>query len=78
MSRLHVLLRAFLKLVKAEEAGIAMFATEGIQEDKSKQRFPRNPVGTPDGIVASTLWAIWHHGSSVPRAAPLRENALYG
>jgi hypothetical protein len=78
MSRLHVLLGAFLHPVKAEEPSIAVFAPERVQEDKSQQWLEGDPVRTPYSIIAPTLWAIWHHGSSVPRAAPLRENALYG
>jgi hypothetical protein len=58
--------------VKAVEPRIAMFAPEGVQEDKSQQRLEGDPVRTPYCIIALTLWAIWHHGSSVPRAVSLR------
>ena len=72
MSRLHVLLRVLLHPVKAEEPGIAVFAPERVQEDKSQQWLEGDPVRTPYKIIALTFWAIWHHGSSVPRVAPLR------
>jgi hypothetical protein len=72
MSRLHVLLGVFLHLVKAEEPSIAVFAPERVQEDKSQQWLEGDPVRTPYSIIASTFWAIWHHGSSDPRAIPLR------
>ena len=72
MSRLQVLLRVFLDLVKAEEPGIAVFAPERVQEDKPQQWLEGNPVRTPYSIVASTFWTIWHHGSTLPRAVLLR------
>ena len=58
--------------MKAEEPGIAVLASEGVQEDKSQQWLEGDPVRTPYTLIGSTLWAIWHHGSSVPRAVPLR------
>jgi hypothetical protein len=72
MFRLQMLLRTFLHPVKAVEPGIAVFAPERVQEDESQQWLEGDPVRTPYKIVAPTFWAIWHHGSSVPRAAPLR------
>jgi hypothetical protein len=72
MSRFHLLLRVFLHPVKAEEPSITVFAPERVQEDKSQQWLEGNPMRTPYSIVAPALWAIWHHGSSSPRAFPLR------
>jgi hypothetical protein len=57
--------------VKAVEPRIAVFAPEGVQEDKSQQWLQEDPVRTPHSIIALTFWAIRHHGSSVPRAVPL-------
>jgi hypothetical protein len=54
--------------VKAEEPSIAVFAPERVQKDKSQQWLEGDPVRTPYRIIASTFWAIWHHGSSNPRA----------
>ena len=68
---LQTLVRVF-RPVKAVEPGIAVFAPKGVQEDKSEQWFEGNPVRTPHRIIALTFWAIWHHGSSVPRAVSLR------
>jgi|HubBroStandDraft_6_1064221.scaffolds.fasta_scaffold244989_2 hypothetical protein len=68
---LKTLVRVF-RPVKAVEPGIAVFAPKGVQEDKSEQWFEGNPVRTPHRIIALTFWAIWHHGSSVPRAVSLR------
>jgi len=62
----------FLRLVKAVETSIAVFATERIQADQSQQWLQRDPVRTPYGIIASAFWAIWHHGSSVPRDISMR------
>jgi hypothetical protein len=62
MSRLHLLLSVFLHPVKAEESSVAVFAPERVQKDKSQQWLEGNPVRTPYSIVASTFWAIWHHG----------------
>jgi hypothetical protein len=72
MSRLHVLLRAFVHPVKAVEPSIAVFAPERVQEDKSQQWLEGDPVRTPYKIIALTFWAIGHHGSSIPRAVSLR------
>jgi hypothetical protein len=77
MFRLQVLLRTFLHLVKAVEPSIAVFAPERVQKNKSQQWLEGDPVRTPYRIIASTFWAIWHHGSSIPRAVPLRKSALY-
>jgi hypothetical protein len=60
MPRLQILL-GLLHLVKAEEPGIAVFASERIQKDKPQQRLQGNPVRTPYSIIALTLWAIRHH-----------------
>ncbi len=70
-------LQTLLRSVKAVEPGIAMFAPEGVQEDKPQQWLEGDPVRTPYSIIALALWAIRHHGSSVPRAVPLRWSALY-
>jgi hypothetical protein len=58
--------------VKAVEPRIAVFAPEGVQEDKSQQWLEGDPVRAPYSIVALTFWAIGHHDGSVPRAVPLR------
>jgi hypothetical protein len=58
--------------VKAVEPRIAVFAPEGVQEDKSQQWLEGDPVRTPYSIVALTFWAIGHHDGSVPRAVPPR------
>jgi len=61
MSRLQLLLRSVLHLVKAKESRIAVFTPERVQKDKSQQWLPRDPVRASYRIVASTFWAIWHH-----------------
>jgi hypothetical protein len=58
--------------VKAVEPRIAVFAPEGVQEDKSQQWLDAGPVGTSYRIIALAFWAIWHHGISIPRAVSLR------
>jgi hypothetical protein len=72
MSRLQVLLSAFVHSVKTVEPGIAVFAPERVQKDKSQQWLEGDPVRTPYKIIALTFWAIGHHGSSIPRAVSLR------
>jgi hypothetical protein len=72
MSCLHSLLSAFFDLMKTIEAGIAMFASKRVQEDKPQQGLHSNPMGSPYKFIASALWALWHHGDSVP----LRTTAL--
>jgi hypothetical protein len=71
MSCLQMLLRV-IRPVKAIEPGIAVFAPEGIKEDKPQQRLEGNSVRTPYRIIALAFWAIWHHGNSVPRASRWR------
>jgi hypothetical protein len=71
MSRLQSLLGLF-RLVKAVEPGIALLASERVQEDKFQQWLKGDPVRTPYSLIRLTLWAIRHHGSSPLRAAPLR------
>jgi hypothetical protein len=66
------MLLGLFRPVKPVESGIAVFAPEGVQKDKSQQWLDANPVRTPYGIIALTFWAIWHHGSSIPRAVSLR------
>jgi hypothetical protein len=65
-------LLGLLNLVKAVEPRIAVFAPEGVQEDKSEQWLEGDPVRTPYSIVALTFWAIRHHDGSDPRAVPPR------
>jgi hypothetical protein len=48
--------------MKPEEPSIAVFAPERVQEDKPQQWLEGDPVRTPYSIIASTFWAIWHHG----------------
>jgi hypothetical protein len=70
MFRLQLLFGLF-RLVKAIEPRIAVFAPEGVEEDKFQQWLQGYPVRTPYSIIALTFWALRHHGSSVPRAVPL-------
>ena len=70
------MLLGFFRPVKAVEPRIAVFAPEGIQEDKSQQRLEGDPVRTPHIVIALTFWAIRHHGSSVPRTVPPGQSAL--